>query len=77
MSESVRLRAFFLSSVIFYGKIRIENLELLIFFSEYNIFVLGFRSVVFNGDGKINNISYNYNVDEFVENKDSFRNLEN
>lgn len=47
------------------------------FFSEYNIFVLGFRSVVFNGDGKINNILYNYNVDEFVENKDSFRNLEN
>lgn len=47
------------------------------FFSEYNIFVLSFRSVVFNGDGKINNILYNYNVDEFVENKDSFRNLEN
>lgn len=47
------------------------------FFSEYNIFVLSFRSVVFNGDGKINNISYNYNVDEFVGNKDSFRNLEN
>lgn len=34
MSESVRLRAFFLLSVIFYGKIRIENLELLIFLRE-------------------------------------------
>lgn len=45
--------------------------------SEHNTPALSSRSVAFNGDGKINNISHNYNVDESVENKDSFRNSEN